>query len=268
MTSALPEGHHLLVFGGRWNFQYSIFLFIVIYLLWRQALERKAVVLLSGGLDSTTVLYMARAEGCQIHALSFNYGQLHTLELESAEKIASSAGVSDHVIIKLDPKLFEGSALTGSGTVPERRTSDEISQGIPDTYVPARNTVFLAMALAYSEVIGASAIFLGVNALDYSGYPDCRPEFISAFQKLAGLATRSSVEGNPVSINAPLLHMTKAQIIREGLKLGIDYSLTSSCYNPDADGRACGRCDACILRLKGFRENGISDPAPYSDSKG
>lgn len=195
--------------------------------------------------------------------MSFRYGQQHTQELESAAVIARDAGIEDHVTISLDTRMFEGSALTGSEIVPENRSPGEMADRIPPTYVPARNTVFLAMALAYAEVIGARDIFIGVNALDYSGYPDCRPEFIAAFQRLAELATREAVEGTPVRIHAPLLNMTKAEIIRRGLELGVDYSLTHSCYNPDRNGRACGRCDACALRLRGFHENGIQDPAIY-----
>ncbi len=220
-------------------------------------------MLLSGGLDSATTLYIAREEGFRIHAVSFRYGQQHTLELESAAEIARNAGIEDHVTISLDPRLFEGSALTGSETVPENRSPAEMGGSIPPTYVPARNTVFLAMALAYAEVIGARDIFIGVNAMDYSGYPDCRPEFVAAFQRLAELATRAAVEGSPSTIHAPLLNMTKAEIIGRGLDLGVDYSMTHSCYNPDREGRACGRCDACILRLRGFQKNGIQDTAIY-----
>lgn len=227
-------------------------------------LDRKAVVLLSGGLDSTTTLYIARHEGFRIHALSFRYGQKHTLELESAKVIAGIAGAANHVTISLDPRIFKGSALTGSEAVPENRSPVKMREEIPPTYVPARNTVFLAMALAYSEVIGAYDIFIGVNAVDYSGYPDCRPEYLATFQRLAELATKDAVEGRPVRIRAPLQNMTKAEIIGRGLELGVDYSLTFSCYNPDGDGRACGRCDACILRLRGFHENGIEDPASYA----
>ena len=226
-------------------------------------LERKAVVLLSGGLDSATTLYIAGKKGFSVHAMSFRYGQQHAQELESASAVAEAAGVIDHVTISLDARLFKGSALTGPAAVPENRSPDEMAELIPPTYVPARNTVFLAIALSYAEVIGARDIFIGVNAMDYSGYPDCRPEFITAFQRLADVATKEAVEGNPARIHAPLLNMTKAEIIRRGLELGIDYSLTHSCYNPDTDGRSCGRCDACILRLKGFRENGIQDPATY-----
>lgn len=208
-------------------------------------------------------MYIAREEGFSIHAISFRYGQQHSLELDSASVIARDAEIEDHVTIPLDTRLFEGSALTGSETVPENRSPDEMTGRIPPTYVPARNTVFLSMALAYAEVIGAHDIFIGVNALDYSGYPDCRPEFIAAFQRLAELATREAVEGTPTRIHAPLLYMTKAEIIGRGLNLGVDYSRTHSCYNPDIEGRACGRCDACILRLRGFQENGIQDPAIY-----
>jgi len=215
-------------------------------------------------LDSTTVLYIAREEGFRTYALSFQYGQQHTRELESAKVIAENAGVPSHIIISLDARLFEGSALTGHSIVPENRAPDEMTGKIPSTYVPARNTVFLSMALAYSEVIGSHDIFIGINSLDYSGYPDCRPEYVDAFQKLADLATREAVEGNPTRIQAPLLNMTKAEIISKGLELGVDYSLTHSCYNPDRMGRACGRCDACILRLQGFRQNGMEDPALYS----
>lgn len=188
-------------------------------------------------------------------------------ELESAKVIARDAGVVNHVTISLDPRIFEGSALTGSEAVPENRSLAEMTGKIPSTYVPARNTVFLSTALAYAEVTGSRDIFIGVNAVDYSGYPDCRPEYIAAFQKLAELATRDAVEGNPVKIHAPLLNMTKAEIIGRGLELGVDYSQTFSCYDPDSFGRACGKCDACILRLKGFRENGMNDPASYSNTK-
>ncbi|MCD4776007.1 MAG: 7-cyano-7-deazaguanine synthase QueC [Candidatus Aegiribacteria sp.] len=230
-------------------------------------MNRKAVVLLSGGLDSATTLYIALDEGFSIHALSFRYGQQHTLELESAKAIARDAGVANHITISLDHRLFKGSALTEPEAVPENRPLAEMAGEIPPTYVPARNTVFLSMALAYAEVICAYDIFIGVNALDYSGYPDCRPEFIAAFQKLAELASRDAVEGNPAKIHAPLLNMTKAEIIGKGLELGVDYSQTLSCYNPDNDGKACGKCDACILRLNGFKENGLDDPVSYSNRK-
>jgi len=220
-------------------------------------------VLLSGGLDSATILHMAVDEGFEVHAVSFQYGQQHSLETVCAKTVAVNAGVAEHRIVAIDPGLFEGSALTGGGAVPRDRSASDMSGGIPSTYVPARNTVFLAMALAYAEVIGSTDIFIGVNALDYSGYPDCRPEYITAFQRLAELATRDAVQGNPVNIHAPLLNMTKAEIIKKGFELGIDYSGTLSCYTPDNLGRACGRCDACVLRLKGFRENGLEDAAPY-----
>ena len=226
-------------------------------------LDRKAVVLLSGGLDSATTLYIAGEEGFSTHAVSFRYGQQHTQELKSASEVARAAGAADHLIIPLDARLFKGSALTGPSAVPENRSPDEMASMIPPTYVPARNTVFLAMSLSYAEVIGARDIFIGVNAVDYSGYPDCRPEFIAAFGRLAELATKEAIEGRPARIHAPLLNMTKAQIIRRGLELGVDYSLTHSCYNPDTEGRSCGRCDACILRLSGFAENGMNDPVAY-----
>lgn len=226
-------------------------------------LDGKAVVLLSGGLDSATTLYIAGEKGFSTHALSFRYGQQHTQELKSASAVARAAGAADHLIIPLDARLFKGSALTGHAAVPENRSPGEMADMIPPTYVPARNTVFLAMALAYAEVISARDIFIGVNTVDYSGYPDCRPEFIAAFQSLAELATKEAVEGRPARIHAPLLNMTKSRIIQRGLELGVDYSLTHSCYNPDPEGRSCGRCDACILRLSGFAEIGMSDPAAY-----
>ena len=225
----------------------------------------RALVLLSGGLDSATALHIALERGFTVSAVSFRYGQRHGHELKAAEAVARRAGIRDHRIIVLDPALFSGSSLTDGGPVPMNRSSEAISSKIPSTYVPARNTVFLAMSLARAEVVGAGAVFIGVNALDYSGYPDCRPEYIEAFQKLADLATRRSVQGNPVRIEAPLLHMTKAEIIIEGMKLGVDYSITSSCYSPDSKGRACGECDACTLRLRGFREAGFQDPARYRD---
>lgn len=225
----------------------------------------KALVLLSGGLDSATVLHIALEKGFAVSAISFRYGQRHCHELNAAAAVVERAGVEDHRVIVLDPALFAGSSLTDGGRVPRNRSSGEISSEIPSTYVPARNTVFLSMALARAEVIGSDAIFIGVNSLDYSGYPDCRPEYIEAFQRLADLATKRSVHGNPVRVEAPLLHMTKSEIIAEGMKLGVDYSITSSCYSPDSTGRACGECDACTLRLRGFREAGFNDPAPYQD---
>ncbi|MBN2608881.1 MAG: 7-cyano-7-deazaguanine synthase QueC [Candidatus Fermentibacteraceae bacterium] len=224
----------------------------------------RAVVLLSGGLDSSTVLYIAMDLGFKVHALSFRYGQKHTHELRAASMVAERAGVEEHLTAFLDPRLFRGSSLTGGGEVPDGRESPVGSGPIPSTYVPARNTVFLAMALAYAETIGSRDVFIGVNALDYSGYPDCRPEFIEAFQHMADLATRSAVEGGPIRIHAPLLSMTKAEIISRGLELGVDYSITHSCYSPDEAGRPCGMCDACVLRLRGFREAEVDDPASYS----
>lgn len=223
-----------------------------------------AVVLLSGGLDSTTVLAIAQSQGFAVHALSFQYGQRHQHELEAARRIATRAGVVRHAVVDINLAQFGGSALTADLPVPKDRPADEISHGIPITYVPARNTVFLSIALAYAEVSGAFDIFLGINALDYSGYPDCRPEYLAAFQQLANLATKAGVEGSGrFTLHAPLLHMSKAEIVRTGLSLGCDYSQTRSCYDPGTEGAACGRCDACQLRIAGFRQNGMEDPAPY-----
>lgn len=223
---------------------------------------KKAVVLLSGGVDSTTVLAIATSEGYAVHALSFDYGQRHGIELERARAVAARFGADQHRIVRLD--LSGGSALDGDIPVPKNRSETEIAAGIPVTYVPARNTVFLAHALGYAEVIGAQDLFIGVNAVDYSGYPDCRPEFISAFETLANLATRAGVEGTSrFKIHTPLLSLTKAGIIRKGLELGVDYRLTHSCYDPSPEGLACGACDSCLLRLKGFREAGIGDPVPH-----
>lgn len=227
----------------------------------------KAVVLLSGGLDSATVLHIARRKGYRLHALSFGYGQKHSPELRAASLVAGEAGVDDHLTAYLDPRLFSGSSLTGNGPVPQGRDEESISCGIPSTYVPARNTVFLSLALAYAESIGSRDVFIGVNSLDYSGYPDCRPEYIRAFQAMADLATREAVEGNPIAVRAPLLKMTKAEIITLGTKLGVDYSITLSCYRPDVSGRPCGECDACTLRLRGFRQAGLEDPAVYSGGR-
>jgi len=226
----------------------------------------KAVLLLSGGLDSTTTLALARAQGFEIYALSFAYGQRHSQELAAAQTIAARMGVKEHRVITIDLGGFGGSALTQAGLdVPKDRTPHDLAQGIPITYVPARNTVFLSFALAWAEVLKAYDIFIGVNALDYSGYPDCRPAFIAAYEVMANLATAYGVEGGQrIAIHTPLIHLTKAEIIREGLRLGVDYALTVSCYDPDSTGRACGHCDACQLRLKGFQENGISDPGIYS----
>ena len=218
----------------------------------------KAVVLLSGGLDSYTAAAIARAEHDDLYALTVAYGQRHTAELQAARAVAKALGVREHREISLDLASFGGSALLGDGAVPKDRSLDDRS--IPVTYVPARNTVFLALALAWSEVIGAKDIFMGVNALDYSGYPDCRPEFIRAFEQLASLATRAGVECERFKIHTPLIALSKAEIIRAGLKLALDYSLTHSCYDPQADGRPCGRCDSCRLRAKGFEEAGVPDP--------
>ena len=222
----------------------------------------KAVVLLSGGLDSSTVLAIARTEGFEPCALSFDYGQRHKHELEASERVAKAAGVSARQVVRFDLRAFGGSALTSDIEVPKGRSVESMSAAeIPVTYVPARNTIFLSFALAWAEVLGACDIFLGVNALDYSGYPDCRPDYIEAFERMANLATKAGVEGaQPLRIHAPLIHMTKAQIIRRGSELGVDYSLTSSCYDPSPDGRPCGRCDSCLLRARGFAEAGVEDP--------
>ena len=226
-------------------------------------MSRPAVVLLSGGLDSATTLAIAQAEGFAVHALSFDYGQRHAAELEAARAVAARARVVAHHVAEIDLRAMGGSALTAEIAVPEGRSEPEMAAGIPVTYVPARNTIFLAFALGWCEVLGAADIFIGVNAVDYSGYPDCRPEFIRAFEVLASFATKAGVEGRRFEIHAPLIDLSKAGIIRKGLELGVDYSLTRSCYQPDARGRACGVCDACMLRRKGFREVGISDPAAY-----
>jgi 7-cyano-7-deazaguanine synthase len=223
-----------------------------------------AVVLLSGGLDSATTLAVARDRGFRTFALSVDYGQRHRIELESAARLARAAGVADHRTVTLDLRAIGGSALTADLAVPKDRSADDISHGIPVTYVPARNTILLALALGYAETIPAFDIFIGANVLDYSGYPDCRPEFLVAFEQLAQLATRAGVEGvGRFRVHAPLLRMTKAEIIREGTRLGVDYALTLSCYDPDAEGRACGRCDSCLLRKKGFAEAGVPDPTRY-----
>jgi 7-cyano-7-deazaguanine synthase len=225
---------------------------------------KRAVVLLSGGLDSATVLAVAKSVGYELYALSFSYGQRHAWELEAAKRVAAAAGVAQHRIVAFDLRAFGGSALTDDIPVPKGRATQEMAHGIPITYVPARNTIFLAFALAWAEVLGASDIFLGVNALDYSGYPDCRPEYIIAFEKMANLATKAGVEGRQaMKIHTPLIALTKAEIIRLGRSLGVDYSLTSSCYDPSPMGAPCGQCDSCLLRQKGFRENGIDDPLCY-----
>ncbi len=229
------------------------------------SVTRKAVVLLSGGLDSTTALAIAAAEGYEIYAMSFQYGQRHTLEVESARKVAKAAGVARHLVVDFDMRAIGGSALTDQIDVPKDRLDNEPAAGIPVTYVPARNTIFLSFALAWAETLGAEEIFIGVNALDYSGYPDCRPEYIEAFERMANLATKAGVQGSlRLKIHAPLIEMTKAQIIKTGLDLGVDYSLTHSCYDPTREGLACGRCDSCLLRLKGFAEAGARDPLRYA----
>ncbi|MEW6442762.1 MAG: 7-cyano-7-deazaguanine synthase QueC [bacterium] len=228
--------------------------------------RERAIILLSGGVDSTTCLAIAREEGRELYALSFRYGQRHLQELDRAARIAVRFGVKRHIVVDFDMRTIGGSALTAGGEIPKGRDPDAIAAGgIPSTYVPARNTVFLSFALAWAEVIGALEIFIGVNAIDFSGYPDCRPAFIEAFQRLVEVATRAGVEGRPVRIRAPLLHMTKAEIIAKGLSLGVDYAMTHSCYDPPADRPACGRCDSCLLRRKGFAAAGVSDPIDYGD---
>lgn len=224
---------------------------------------KRAVVLLSGGLDSATTLAIARAEGYETHALSFRYGQRHAGELEFAAKLAKAMGAKRHVVLAIDLRAFGGSALTAEIAVPKHERAEEIGGGIPVTYVPARNTIFLSFALAFAEVSEAEDIFIGVNALDYSGYPDCRPEYLASFEQMANLATRAGVEGGHLRIHAPLLDLTKSEIIQRGLALGVDYSLTRSCYDPRADGASCGRCDACLLRRRGFEQAGAKDPVPY-----
>ncbi|PKN84130.1 MAG: 7-cyano-7-deazaguanine synthase QueC [Deltaproteobacteria bacterium HGW-Deltaproteobacteria-1] len=227
---------------------------------------KKAVVLLSGGIDSVTTLAIARSMGFSIYALSFRYGQRHMIELEAAKRIAQSNAVQQHLIVDIDLRQIGGSALTGDLPVPKSRNVNDMRRDVPITYVPARNTIFLSYALAWAEVIGSCDIFIGVNALDYSGYPDCRPEFIESYERMANLATRAGVEGKQkLTIHAPLLHLSKAQIIRKGVELGVDYSLTHSCYDPDGEGAACGQCDSCLLRLKGFHDAGLSDPVRYKE---
>ena len=223
----------------------------------------KAVVLVSGGLDSATVVAIARQQGFAIHAVSFDYGQRHRFELEAAAKVCRSMDVHDHVVCRVDTNIFRGSALTNDIPVPHNRNETEMSVGIPVTYVPARNTVFLSIALGLAESVGVNDIFIGVNAVDYSGYPDCRPEFIAAFETMANLATRAGVEGHHLTVHTPLISLTKADIIRRGLSLGVDYGLTHSCYDPDPRGISCGECDSCQLRLKGFREAHAVDPIQY-----
>ena len=223
--------------------------------------QRRAVVLLSGGLDSTTALAIAKAEHFELYALSFRYGQRHGIELESAKHVAAQLGVQKHVIADIDLRQWGGSALTDDIAVPKGRALDAMSHGVPITYVPARNTVFLSFALAWAETLGSQDIFIGVNALDYSGYPDCRPEYIEAYERMANLATKAGVEGTQrLKIHTPLINLTKAQIIAKGLELGVDYALTSSCYDPSPVGKPCGACDSCLLRAKGFEEAGTPDP--------
>jgi 7-cyano-7-deazaguanine synthase len=220
-----------------------------------------AVVLLSGGLDSTTVLAIAKSEGFTPYALSFRYGQRHAVELEAARKVATAMGVAGHVVADIDLRVFGGSALTDDIEVPKQRDPEQLAKGIPVSYVPARNTIFLSFAMAWAEVLGAADVFIGVNALDYSGYPDCRPEYIEAYERMANLATKAGVEGSSrLRIHTPLISLTKAQIIQQGISLGVDYALTSSCYDPSPTGVACGGCDSCQLRAKGFAEAGLPDP--------
>ncbi|MFD8386993.1 7-cyano-7-deazaguanine synthase QueC [Streptomyces sp. NPDC059679] len=234
--------------------------------------ERPAIVLLSGGLDSTTVLAIAKDQGYTPYALSFRYGQRHSVELEAAKRVAAAQGVARHVIADIDLRVFGGSALTSDIDVPKHESLDDASNketgsSVPVTYVPARNTIFLSFGLAYAETVGANDIFTGVTAVDYSGYPDCRPEYMDAYAKMANLATRAGVEGTQeLKIHSPLIAMPKAGIIREGLRLGVDYSLTSSCYDPDEQGQACGHCETCLHRLKGFAEVGVADPVRYQDA--
>jgi len=225
---------------------------------------KRAVVLLSGGIDSTTTLAIAIVQGYEVYALSFDYGQRHQIETKAAQRVANSLGVKEHRIAKIDLRVFGGSALTDDVAVPKQRSETEIAHKIPLTYVPARNTIFLAYALAWAEIIPASDIFIGVNAIDYSGYPDCRPEFIGAFENLANVGTKAGVEGRRIQIHTPLIKLSKADIIRKAVELGVDLSLTHSCYDPTPEGLACSECDSCLLRHKGFREAGIGDPIPYA----
>ncbi len=229
------------------------------------AAKKKAVVLSSGGIDSTTAMAIAKADGYEIYSLSFNYGQRHAVELKAAGKVAKAFGAKEHLLIDLDLGKIGGSALTDAIEVPKARSEKEMKKEIPVTYVPARNTIFLSYALAWAEVVGVSDIFIGVTAIDYSGYPDCRPEYIRAFEQMANLALKAAVEGQmKISIRTPLIQMTKAEIIRTGVELGVDYRLTHSCYDPSPEGRACGECDSCLLRKKGFREAGVTDPTEYA----
>ena len=231
--------------------------------------DMKAIVLLSGGLDSSTTLAIARSEGYTPYAITFKYGQRHEAEIAAARKVASQFGVARHVIAEIDLRMFGGSALTADIDVPKGRPMAEMSEGIPITYVPARNTIFLSLALAWAETLEISDVFLGVNALDYSGYPDCRPEYIASYEAMANLATKAGVEGKQaLKIHTPIIEMTKSQIIQTGLALGVDYGMTRSCYDPSAEGESCGQCDSCQLRLKGFAEAGSQDPAPYLAHEG
>jgi len=226
---------------------------------------KKAVVLSSGGLDSTTAMAIAKFEGFEIYSLSFSYGQRHAVELEAAQKVADALGVTEHLVINMDLNKIGGSSLTDDIDVPKKRDEQAMTQEIPVTYVPARNTIFLSFGLAWAEVLESSDIFIGVNAVDYSGYPDCRPEYIDAFERMANLATKAGVEGiTKIRIRTPLIHLTKAQIIQKGMELGVDYALTHSCYDPSPQGLACGECDSCFLRKKGFKEAGVKDPTKYT----
>ena len=227
--------------------------------------RKKAVVLSSGGIDSTTVMAMAKQEGFEIYSLSFFYGQRHAVELEAARKVADAIGAKEHLVINFDLTKIGGSSLTDNMDVPKARDEGSLTREIPVTYVPARNTIFLSFALAWAEILECSDIFIGVNAIDYSGYPDCRPEYIEAFERMANLATKAGVEGiTKIKIRTPLIRLTKGQIINKGIELGIDYSVTHSCYDPSPQGLACGRCDSCFLRKKGFKEAGIEDPTRYA----
>jgi 7-cyano-7-deazaguanine synthase len=228
--------------------------------------KKKAVVLVSGGLDSATTLAIAKSEGFDIHAISFDYGQRHHFELEAARRVCESQGVSELVVFKVDTSIFRGSALTNDIPVPHNRDESQMADGIPVTYVPARNTIFLSVGLGLAESVGANDLFIGVNAVDYSGYPDCRPEFIKAFEDMANLATKAGVEGQRLNVHTPLIRLTKAEIIQRGVALGVDYGLTHSCYDPLPDGTSCGECDSCQLRLRGFREAGFADPIRYNKS--